>query len=366
VIIARMAAEPARRHTRRHAADAAGIAAAAAILRAGGLVAFPTETVYGLGAHALDATAARGIFEAKGRPADDPLIVHLASAERVHDVAHLDPRAVALARRFWPGPLTLVLPKREHVPAIVTAGLATVAVRVPSHPVARALLDVADLPIAAPSANLFGRPSPTRAEHVLADLDGRIDAVLDGGPTDVGVESTIVDLSGAQPRLLRPGGLAAEAIEAELGVRLAWSSQPVEGPQPAPGMLSAHYAPRTPLTLIVGPAEAARARLAAEVAAAVGRGQRVGVLALEGERDAFQANGSPLRVEVETLGAWDDPDRSARRLFDGLRALDVRGLDAIYVRELADPTVGLGRALADRLRRAAHRVIDTSVLDTEN
>ena len=353
-----MPPQPARRQTRRHPADAAGIAAAAAILRAGGLVAFPTETVYGLGAHALDAAAARGIFEAKGRPADDPLIVHLASAEGVDAVARLGPRAALLAQRFWPGPLTLVLPKRARVPPIVTAGLGTVAVRVPAHPVALALLESAELPIAAPSANLFGRPSPTRAEHVLADLDGRIDAVLDGGPTDVGVESTIVDLSsGDRPRLLRPGALAAEAIEAALGLALEMTVRPVDGPQPAPGMLSAHYAPRTPLTLVVGPPDAARARLAAEVAAAVGRGERVGVLAVEGDRDAV-AEQSP-RVNVETVGAWDNPERSAQRLFDALRALDAMALDAIYARQLADPSVGLGRALADRLRRAARRVIDS-------
>src|SRR5919199_3114015 len=211
----------ARRHTRVLAADAAGMAMAAAIVRSGGLVAFPTETVYGLGANGLGTAVVRGIFEAKGRPADDPLIVHLGTAAELGRVAVPNEASALLGARFWPGPLTLVLRKQPSVPLDVTAGLDTVAVRVPSHPVARALLDATRLPLAAPSANLFGRPSPTRAEHVLADLDGRIDAVLDGGPTEVGVESTIVDVSSTPPRLLRPGGLAAETIERVLGVALA-------------------------------------------------------------------------------------------------------------------------------------------------
>src|SRR3981081_205711 len=186
---------PARRQTRVLGATLAGIAEAAVILRAGGLVAFPTETVYGLGAHALDAQAVRGIFEAKRRPADDPLIVHLGDIDQIERVAGGNVVSARLAERFWPGPLTLVLPKRPSVPPEVTAGLQTVAVRVPAHPVAQALLLGAGGPLAAPSANLFGRPSPTRAAPVLEDLDGRIDAVLDGGPTPVGVESTIVDVS---------------------------------------------------------------------------------------------------------------------------------------------------------------------------
>src|SRR5204863_8791635 len=197
-----------------------GIAEAADILRAGGLVAFPTETVYGLGAHALDAQAVQGIFEAKQRPANDPVIVHMYDASQISELAVATPLTWKLAERYWPGPLTLVLHKLPCVPAEVTAGLPTVAVRVPAHPIARALLRATDLPIAAPSANLFGRPSPTRGEHVLHDLDGRIDAVVVGGSATVGVESTIVDISSMPPRLLRPGGLATEDIEQMLGVRL--------------------------------------------------------------------------------------------------------------------------------------------------
>jgi L-threonylcarbamoyladenylate synthase len=344
-----MAAPSTRRQTRRLSPDASGIAGAAAILRAGGLVALPTETVYGLGANALDAEAVRGIFAAKQRPADDPLIVHVHSLEAVSEVAVLSDRARRVGARFWPGPLTLVLPKRAHVPPEVTAGLDTVAVRVPAHPVARALLLACGLPVAAPSANLFGRPSPTRAEHVLADLDGRIDAVLDAGPTDVGVESTIVDVDADPPRLLRPGGLSAEAIEALLGTPLEAAHTPSAGPQLAPGMLASHYAPRTPLILVQGSAP----RLVSEVEAALQSGQRVGVLALEEDASLL-----PPSVAREIVGTWDTPERSAARLFDALRTLDALHLDVLFARALADPSHGLGRALADRLRRAAQRVVD--------
>jgi L-threonylcarbamoyladenylate synthase len=345
-----------RRQTRLLTPDDAGIAAAAAILRAGGLVAFPTETVYGLGADALDAHAVRGIFAAKRRPADDPLIVHLGQADQIEQVAVSNAVSARLEQRFWPGPLTLVLPKRPSVPAAVTAGLPTVAVRVPAHTVAQALLTATGRPLAAPSANLFGRPSPTRARHVLDDLEGRIDAVLDGGPTTVGVESTIVDVSVTPPRLLRPGGLSAEAIEAVLGERLERlpASTPSDGPQAAPGLMPVHYSPRTPLTLIVGAPATARARLRAEVAAAVAAGHSVGVIALDEDRTLF----SGLALHAEVVGAWPDPARSAARLFDAIRALDAVDLDVLFVRELADPTVGLGQALADRLRRAAKRIID--------
>ena len=342
-----------RRQTQRLLADPAGIAAAAALLRAGGLVAFPTETVYGLGAHALDADAVGAIFEAKQRPADDPLIVHVGSSDEVPTLAIPSAAAMRLGERFWPGPLTLVLPKRPAVPAAVTAGLATVAVRVPAHPVAYALLVAAGIPVAAPSANLFGRPSPTRSAHVLQDLDGRIDAVLDGGPTTVGLESTIVDMSTPAPRLLRPGGLAAEEIERFLGVTLGPPPPPSAGPQSAPGLLAAHYSPRTPLTLITGPAALARACLRREVADALGSGRRVGVLAVDEDRGHL-----PAAARIEVVGAWTDPSTSAARLFDALRMLDLEHLDELFARELADPSAGLGRALADRLRRAARRVID--------
>jgi L-threonylcarbamoyladenylate synthase len=331
-------------------AEPQAIAEAARLLRAGRLVVFPTETVYGLGANALSAAAVAGIFAAKGRPADDPLIVHLDSAEALAQVAVANELAERLAARFWPGPLTLVLPRQAAVPSAVTAGLDTVGVRVPSHPVAHALLVVARVPVAAPSANLFGRPSPTRAEHVLEDLAGRVDLILDGGATDVGVESTIVDVSGARPRLLRPGGLPAEAIESVLGVCLEPPpTRPVAGPQVSPGLLSTHYAPRTPLVLIVGPPEAARERLRQELVS----GSRIGVLLLDEDADLL-----PAGVVAERVGNWDTPELAAARLFAALRRLDRLGLDRLYARSLADERVGLGRALADRLRRAAAHVLE--------
>jgi L-threonylcarbamoyladenylate synthase len=349
-----MTSVPARRQTRVLDANPSGIAAAAAILRVGGLVAFPTETVYGLGAHGLDAHAVRGIFEAKQRPSDDPMILHLGHADLVDEVALVGPLARQLADRFWPGPLTMVLFKRPAVPAEVSAGLDTVAVRVPAHPLARALLAEAGVPVAAPSANLFGRPSPTLAEHVLHDLRDRIDAILDGGRATLGVESTIIDLSSSQPRLLRPGGLAVEEIEAVLGLRLLPPPEPRNGPQVSPGLMSVHYSPRTPLVLIVGEPLAAQTRLREEVEAAVAAGKRVGLLLLEDDIDSF-----PNVTTKEGVGAWSDPTTSAARLFEAIRALDAANLDVLFARDLADVSIGLGRALADRLRRAARHIVDT-------
>jgi L-threonylcarbamoyladenylate synthase len=334
-------------------ADNKAIAEAARLVRAGRLVAFPTETVYGLGANALDAAAVQGIFEAKRRPADDPLIVHVTDARALERVARPNEAARRLAERFWPGALTLVLPRQPIVPPAVTAGLETVGVRVPSHPVALDLLRAADLPIAAPSANLFGRPSPTRAEHVLEDLGGRVDLVLDGGTTMVGVESTIVDLASGAPRLLRPGGVPAEAIEAALGVALQSPPARATGPQVSPGLLNTHYAPRTPLVLVLGEPERARQRLRQELEHAAQAGLRVGVLLLAEDQDLV-----PASVSRELLGSSERPESLASRLFDALRALDRSGLERIYARTLADPSTGLGRALADRLRRAAAQVVD--------
>jgi L-threonylcarbamoyladenylate synthase len=349
-----MTSIPARRQTRVLDAIPAGIAEAAAILRAGGLVAFPTETVYGLGAHGLDAQAVQGIFEAKQRPADDPLILHVGHADLVDEVAIFGQLARRLAARFWPGPLTLVLPKRPSVPAEVTAGLDTVAVRVPAHPIARALLREARLPVAAPSANLFGRPSPTLAEHVLHDLRDRIDAILDGGRATLGVESTIVDVSSSIPRLLRPGGLSLEEIETFLGLRLQTPPRPQDGPQASSGLMPVHYSPRTPLVLIIGEPRAAQSRLRTEVEAAVAAGQRVGVVVLEDDIDSM-----PEAVVMERVGAWSDPAASAKRLFEAVRALDAANLDVLFARDLADVSIGVGRALADRLRRASRHVVDS-------
>ena len=334
--------------------DPASIATAAARLRAGGLVAFPTETVYGLGAHALDATAVRRIFEAKQRPADDPLIVHVASLDAVTPlVAAVPPDLEPLARRFWPGPLTVVLPRGPGVPSIVTAGLDTVAVRVPAHPVAHALLVAAAIPIAAPSANLFSRPSPTTAAHVLEDLGGRIDLVLDAGPATIGLESTVVDLSTPRPRVLRQGAVPVEVLAALLpGLETAVPAA-ADGPMASPGLRARHYSPRAPLTLYTGPH--AVARLRADAAAATAQGRRVGVLVTDEDRAALDG----LRVAVAALGPVDDPARLAARLFDALRELDRARPDAILACDLAGDG-GLRPAIRDRLRRAADgRIVAT-------
>jgi len=335
--------------------SSASIARAARCLREGGLVAFPTETVYGLGAHALDPAAVRRLFAAKGRPSTDPLIVHVLSAD---DVAPLtrsgaaDATVRALTERFWPGPLTLVLPRSPRVPDEVTAGLETVAVRAPAHPVARALLAAAAVPVAAPSANLFSRPSPTRAEHVLQDLEGRIDFVIDGGPTTVGVESTVLDISGGTPTILRPGAVTIEMLRELLPDVREREPRMAEGPMPSPGLLPTHYAPRAPLTLYEG--AGARAALARAAADAVRRGARIGIAA-----PTECLDGLPAGARIADLGPAADPGRVAGRLYAALRELDAAGVDAIHAIGVPDAT-GLGRAIQDRLRRAASgRIIQT-------
>ena len=335
--------------------DPQDIARAAECLRGGGLVAFPTETVYGLGVHALDAAAVRRLFEAKGRPADDPLIIHVAQFDQVSAlVIDMPATAGALAARFWPGPLTLVLPKAAVVPPEVTAGLPTVAVRVPAHPVARALLATAAIPVAAPSANRFSRPSPTRASHVLEDLHGRIDMIVDGGHTDVGVESTVLDLTTTPAEVLRPGAVTLESLQAVLpAVRMA-AVRNAHGPMPSPGLLTKHYAPRAPMTLYQGEENSARRALVAAARQEVAAGRRVGVIATTA--DVRQLEGTA--VVVAELGPDDDAARAAGRLYAALRELDAHGVDIILTRE-SPRADGLWRALRDRLRRAAARVVAT-------
>lgn len=338
--------------------DASAIERAAAVLRRGGLAAFPTETVYGLGADATSADAVAAIFQAKRRPSSDPLIVHLADADEIPTVCESVP-AVArdLAKHFWPGALTLILPRGALIPAVVSAGLDTVAVRVPDHPVARALIRAAGVPVAAPSANLFARPSPTTAQHVLEDLDGRVDVILDGGPTRIGVESTVLDLTGPVPTVLRPGGVPLEALEAVLPeVAFRPRHLPLDGgAASSPGMLLKHYSPKASLWLFGGASETVgRMRAAAETAIAAGR--RVGVLAFAHDRSAW----AELPVEVFDLGDTAAPAESARLLFAGLRELDRRGVDVILARGPARR--GIGAAVWDRLFRAAEgRLADEEV-----
>ncbi len=328
--------------------DPTGIATAAALLRAGQLVAFPTETVYGLGGDALNPAAVAAIFAAKGRPADDPLIVHLADAADLPRVtASVPPTAQKLAAAFWPGPLTLVLERGPAVPLAVTAGGPTVAVRVPAHPVARALIAAAGTPVAAPSANRFGHTSPTTAAHVLADLGGRIAAVIDGGPTPIGVESTVLDLTRPTPTVLRPGGVSVEELEAHLG-KVALESRAVAAePLRSPGLQERHYAPHSPLWLVIGPEAAARAWLRERAAAERAAGRRVGLLVPDEDAAAL----ADLDADIEPLGPAEDLDGIARRLYAALRALDSRRPDCILARDPGER--GLARAIRDRLTRAA-------------
>ena len=299
---------------------------AATALRRGRLVAFPTETVYGLGAVATNDRAVAAIFRAKGRPAHNPLIVHVADLAGARAIAVLDERATVVAEACWPGPLTLVLPQVAGSPvsAAATAGLDSVAVRMPAHPIARSLLQAVMLPVAAPSANPSGLVSPTTAAHVAADLGGVVDIVLDGGPCLVGVESTVLDLSGAEPRLLRPGGLGREVLEQLLGP-LATGGD-AAAPR-SPGQLASHYAPRLPVRLD-----------ALEVA--------MGEALL-----AFGPAPPPGGVAMRNLSPGGDPAEAARNLFAMLRELDASGARGIAVMPI--PEAGLGEAVRDRLRRAA-------------
>ena len=332
--------------------DPGSIAEAAARLRGGGLVVFPTETVYGLGANALDGRAVARVFAAKERPAFDPLIVHLADAAAIALYAEAedadDPRVARLAARFWPGPLTLVLRKRAVIPGIVTAGLPTVGLRVPDHPVARALIRAAGVPVAAPSANRFGHLSPTRAAHVVAGLGSRVDLVLDGGPCRVGVESTVILLAAGRAALLRPGGLAVEAIEAEIGRLEVLDDGAAGTAELAPGRAGAHYAPQVPLE-IADPRDPESAR-----AFAVRPGERVGLLAAStAGRAAAEAAGGPFAA-TEVLDPDGDLVGTAARLFDALHALQAADLSRIVAEPVSE--AGLGRAVMDRLHRAASDV----------
>lgn len=327
--------------------DPEAIAEAAEVIRRGGLVAFPTETVYGLGANALDKNAVRKIFVAKERPAWDPLIVHICDLTMLEQLVDDAPEQFhELARRFMPGPLTVVLRKKPIVPDEVTAGLPTVAVRMPNHPVALALIKASGVPIAAPSANKFGRPSPTTAEHVLHDLGGRIDGILDAGPTQVGVESTVLDLTKSPPTILRPGGVSKEAIEGILGEVVVASSPPSKLGMglPSPGMMPRHYAPSVPVVLTDGnPTE-----LVAAIELLKSQGysaNQIGVLMPSGW--LTDAEG----VVIFNWGSWGNWEELAQRLFEGMRWLERQKI-AVIVAPLPPP-VGLGLAIRDRLTKAA-------------
>jgi len=317
---------------------------AAEILKSGGLAGIPTETVYGLGANGLNPEAVGRIFQAKGRPQDNPLILHIPEASWLERYCQKIPEtAWRLAERFWPGPLTMILYRKPVVPDAVTAGLDTVGMRCPAHPICRAIISAAGVPIAAPSGNTSGRPSPTTARHMLDDMDGRIDAILDGGPCTVGVESTIIDLTGTPPRLLRPGGVPLEALRDELGeveVDPAVTRLMGAGEKPkAPGMKYRHYAPKAPVTVVKGDPE----RSAVYISAHSAPGD--GVICFEEFTPLFPAG------SVQSLGPAADKAEQARHIFDALRQFDSTDVPAIWAQ--CPDCEGIGLAITNRLSKAA-------------
>ena len=329
---------------------AEALSLAADIFRSGGLVAFPTETVYGLGANALDRSAVLSIFEAKGRPADNPLIVHIYDRDQLDPLCRIPERANLLMDAFWPGPLTVLCHKTTAVPDEVTAGLPTVAVRMPSHPVAREMLKVCGLPIAAPSANSSGRPSPTTAAHVLEDMNGKIPLIIDGGMCDVGLESTVLDLCHGEPVILRPGGVTREMISNVLNcdVSVAGSVlRPLRENETAlsPGMRYRHYAPKAVVTLVQGPEERVVPLLESLCMEQRAAGKKTCVLCFS-EHVATLAGCSP-----HDIGSSSSPSQIAHRLFDTLRKLDEEGMEAVFSEVI--PPEGVGLAVMNRLGRAA-------------
>ncbi len=315
------------------------------IIRSGGLVAFPTETVYGLGANALDSEAVAGIFRAKGRPQDNPLISHIADFQEIYSLCReVPPEAELLAENFWPGPLTMVLKKSDAIPMSVSAGLDTAGIRLPSHPAARALIRAAGVPIAAPSANTSGKPSPTTAAHVLADMDGKIDMILDGGACSVGLESTVVSLCGERPRLLRPGGITLEQLESVLGKvdvdRAIREQISTNEKVSAPGMKYRHYAPRAPVTIISGTPEHTAGYIRTHISPSTG------VLCFDEYVSLFESAG-----HVRGYGSVYDISAQARQIFDALRGFDSSSVTEILAQCPSD--IGLGLAVANRLKKAA-------------
>lgn len=331
------------------------INAAGQILKQGGLVAFPTETVYGLGANALDEEAARKTYAAKGRPSDNPLIVHIASLEDLYPITKKVPeKAVALAEKFWPGPLTMIFEKSELVPHGTTGGLETVAVRMPDNEVALALIRAGGGYVSGPSANKSGRPSPTMARHVLDDLEGRIDMILDGGHVHIGVESTIVDMTVEPPMILRPGAVTKEMLEetvGEVAVDHTILTADAKTPPKAPGMKYRHYAPRAEMTVVEGPLEKVVDKIGELAATRENEGHRVGIIATQ------ETMGRYDHENVKCIGTREDESTVAANLYAILREFDDDGTEYIYSEAFASD--GIGSAVMNRLLKAAgHHVIN--------
>lgn len=323
---------------------------AAEVIQAGGLVAFPTETVYGLGANALNEESVKKIFQAKGRPSDNPLIVHISSREELPSlVEYIPQKAQTLMDAFWPGPLTLIFPKSDIIPDSITAGLSTVAVRFPQNKIARDLINVSKVPIAAPSANTSGKPSPTKASHVIEDLQGKIDMVLDGGSVLVGLESTVVDVTGDIPMILRPGGITKEMLEEVIGDVLVdpgiISEKVLSSTPKAPGMKYKHYAPKAKITIVEG-------RLS-DVITAINRftkekqeqSLKVGIMATNQTKEGY--HGDCILV----VGDRNNPETVAAHLFDTLRSFDEAGMDVVFAEAFPDEKIGF--AIMNRLKKAA-------------
>lgn len=325
--------------------ESSKIEMAAEVIRKGGLVAFPTETVYGLGADALNPKAVKKVFEVKGRPADDPVIVHIADKKELRKLAEEIPEeAERLMERFWPGPLTIIFKKTKRVPKVTTGGLETVAVRMPDNPIALSLIKKSGKPIAAPSANLFGKPSPTSAKHVMKDLGERVDLILDGGSTRIGVESTVIDTTSSPPVLLRPGGVTLEELREVVGEVLLHPAVKGErvGVAKAPGMKYRHYAPKAKLIVVQGEKEMVR--------------RKVKQLAREFKKPGFITTDPAAGYGGEVVFIGREPKKIARKLFKVFRELDEKGVDAIFAESISER--GLGLAVMNRLRKAASEIIN--------
>lgn len=333
---------------------------AAEILRKGGLVAFPTETVYGLGANALDEEAAKRIYAAKGRPSDNPLIAHIADRAGLEPLVACVPEAGRkLMEAFWPGPLTMIFPKSSRVPYGTTGGLDTVAVRMPSDPVASRLIALAGVPVAAPSANTSGRPSPTTADHVWEDMNGRIEMIIDGGPVGIGVESTIVDVTGEVPMLLRPGAITMEMLrellgEVEIDPAIVGPMSPDAHPK-APGMKYRHYAPKADMTLVEGKPEAMAAEICRLARKSMEEGRNVGIICTEETRHWYPEE-LLSALKVRSMGMREKEETIAHNLYAVLREFDETEVDCIFCE--AFPSTELGQAIMNRLTKAAgHKII---------
>jgi len=328
--------------------DENAVKTAAELIRAGEVVGMPTETVYGLAANALNGEAVKKIFLAKGRPQDNPLIVHIADFDQIYDLCPaVPPQAKLLADAFWPGPLTMIFPKKDIVPYGTTGGLDTVAVRMPVDPVANCLIHLAGVPIAAPSANTSGRPSPTKAEHVIEDMDGKIEMIIDGGAVGIGVESTIVDVSGEIPTLLRPGAITIEREtlgQVDIDPVILG---PVSGDikPKAPGMKYRHYAPKADMTLVEGDMDKVVAYINEQTKKAEAEGKKVGIICTEESRDMYQGG------NLEVIGSREHEETVAHNLFAVLRDFDARKVNCIFSESFSKDQ--LGQAIMNRLCKAA-------------